>query len=219
MIHKDPSAYIQTLDPSTDHEEIVRLLQTVVFPWDTERSLEFALFRSFAVPSISGLLAATGEFNKHTRKRYDDTELLLVEAVENGLDSERGKLAIDRINNMHGRYKISNDNYLYVLSTFIFEPVRWLDKHGWRPLTRLEKRAWHNYYCALGQRMNIRDLPASYDEFETFNQRYEARQFRHASSNSMIANSTKTMFLGFYLPSWLFWRARLFLMHCSMITC
>ncbi|WP_062269433.1 oxygenase MpaB family protein [Endozoicomonas arenosclerae] len=201
----DPGAYIKTLNPETEFEEIVRTLQLTVFPWDSERSLEFALFRTYAVPSISRLLAATGEFSKNPRKRYDDTELLLAEPLEHGLDSSRGKEAIARINAMHGRYKIKNDDFLYVLSTFVFEPVRWLKRFGWRELTDHEKQAWFNFYRAMGERMNIENLPDSMDAFEQFNLAYEAEHFVYAESNELIANKTKQLFLGFYLPKWLYW--------------
>ncbi len=205
MTRSDPSAYLQGLDPLKDCEEIVRTLQTVIFPWDSERSLEFALFRTYSVPSISALLAKTGQFTQHTRKRYDDTELLLTETLENGFDSARGREAIGRINAMHGRYSISNDNYLYVLSTFVFEPMRWLQQYGWRPLTSNEQQAWFNYYLALGRRLKIHSLPATLEDFEAFNRRYEAEHFRPAPSNSLIACCTKKLFLGFYLPKSLLW--------------
>ncbi|MEM9832919.1 MAG: hypothetical protein AAF944_19965 [Bacteroidota bacterium] len=48
---------IAQLDPWNDHEEIVYLRTCHVFPWDIERALEFALFRTYVVPSISKLLA------------------------------------------------------------------------------------------------------------------------------------------------------------------
>ncbi|MGI9281487.1 MAG: oxygenase MpaB family protein [Endozoicomonas sp.] len=193
------------MSPATDFEEIVRTLQLTVFPWDAERSLEFALFRTYAVPSISRLLAATGEFSNNPRKRYDDTELLLAEPLEHGMDSQRGREAIARINTMHGRYSIKNDDFLYVLSTFVFEPIRWLERFGWRVLTNHEKQAWFNFYLAMGQRMKIQNLPESMDAFEQFNLAYEAKHFVYAESNHLIASKTKELFLGFYLPRGLFW--------------
>lgn len=56
---------------------------------------------------------------------------------------------------MHGRYRISNDDMLYVLSTFVVEPVRWLDRFGKRVLTRAEKEACIHYYRALGAKIGI----------------------------------------------------------------
>jgi hypothetical protein len=66
---------IAVLDPDLDRIEIVRRMVRFEFPWDMMRSLELALFRTFAVPSIGTLLDRTGEFGKHTQKRYDDTLL------------------------------------------------------------------------------------------------------------------------------------------------
>lgn len=170
------------------------------FAWDIERALEFALFRTYAVPSISGLLVRTGEFEARTRKRYDDTELILSEIVENGPDSARGAEALARMNAMHGAYRIANGDMLYVLSTFVFEPIRWVDRFGWRKMTGDERRAAFVYYVDLGRRMGIADLPADIEAFEAYNRDYEARHFRFAESNARIAGVTTDLLLGFYLP-------------------
>jgi hypothetical protein len=183
-----------------EHEETVFRLAAYDFPWDIERSLEFALFRTYAVPSISSLLAKTGEFETRARKRYDDTELILSEMVENGLDSERGQAALARMNAMHGAYRIANEDMLYVLSTFVFEPMRWIDRFGWRRLTETEREHIFRYYVDLGARMGIADLPAGLADFEAFNRRYEAQCFRFADSNARIARATMDLLLGFYAP-------------------
>ena len=59
-----PSAEIAGLDPERDYERIVFLLSYQLFQWDVERALEFALLNTYAIPSISGLLARTGEFTR-----------------------------------------------------------------------------------------------------------------------------------------------------------
>lgn len=204
MYDKPFTKQIEDLDPKEDFEKICFLLTYHCFPWDMEKALEFALFRTFAVPSVSRLLVATGEFIKHTRKRYDDTELLLYEILENGIDSERGSAAIDRINNMHGRYKIPNRDYLYVLSTFVFEPIRWMDQWGWRPFTTGEKEAILNNYLKLGGRMHITDIPQTLADFEAFNLAYEREHFEFHASNAAVGNKTLDLLLGFYMPKWLF---------------
>ena len=65
---------IRTLDPVDDHQQIVYLMTAHEFPVDITRALEFALYRTFAVPSISALPDRTGEFTRHAQKRYDDTD-------------------------------------------------------------------------------------------------------------------------------------------------
>ncbi|MFC5193611.1 oxygenase MpaB family protein [Algoriphagus aquatilis] len=204
MPRKPFSYQITQLDPAKDHEQISFLLSCHVLPWDLERALEFALFRTFAIPSISGLLAQTGEFQHRPRKRYDDTELILFEILEHGMNSLRGKRAIRRMNSMHGRFEISNDDFLYVLSTFIFEPIRWLEKYAYRPMTELEKQGVFKNYLELGRRMNLKDVPQTLEEFERFNLDYEAKHFQYAASNRLIADKTIDLLLGFYLPKWLF---------------
>ena len=81
-----------------DHEEIYRISAGYEFPWDYQRALELALFRTYCVPSISALLDATGEFRDRPQRRYDDTALLMAEIAAHGYDSPRGKEALRVIN-------------------------------------------------------------------------------------------------------------------------
>mgnify|MGYP006191251243 CR=1 FL=1 len=203
MAAKSFSAKISQLDPDRDHEEISFLLSCHIFPWDLERALEFALFRTFAVPSISGLLADTGEFTHRPRKRYDDTELILFEILEHGMNSLRGKKAIRRMNSMHSRFQISNEEFLYVLSTFIFEPIRWLEKYAYRPMIEIEKQGVFKNYLELGRRMNLKNIPQTLEEFEQYNLDYESKYFQFAPSNHLIVEKTIDLLLGFYLPKFL----------------
>lgn len=189
---------IRSLDPERDYPVIYRLSVGLEFPWDYTRSLELALFRTFCVPSISRLLAETGEFRRRGQKRYDDTSVLMTEMVQHGYDSPRGKQALRNVNRMHGQYDISNDDMRYVLSTFIYEPVRWIDTYGWRPLSEHEKIASYHYYVQVGRRMGIRDIPASFEEFDRFNREYEAEHFRFAESNRQVGQDNLRMMCAWF---------------------
>jgi hypothetical protein len=194
---------IAALDATKDFEIIMYLLQTHEFAWDYERSLEFALFRTYAVPSISTLLCQTGEFIKRPRKRYDDTQLILYEIMEQGFDSERGRAALKRMNQMHTRFRISNDDFLYVLSAFIFEPIRWIERFGWRSLTEQEKHASFYYYQQLGHYMGIKHIPQDRAAFEVFNLNYEREHYHYNDNNYRVGAVTRDLLLGFYLPIFL----------------
>lgn len=178
------------LDPEVDFVEIVRTIATLEFPWDVNQALGFALFRTYAVPSIGGLLDRTGEFTERVAKRYDDTVLLLDAVLEHGPDSAPGRTAVRRINQMHGLYDISNDDMRYVLSTFVVMPIRWLDAYGWRPLTDVEKVASANYYRRLGALMGIRDVPATWQEFSALLDEYEAAHFGWDPGARRVADAT-----------------------------
>src|SRR5437868_6357972 len=161
------------LDPLRDHQRIVFLSTCFEFPFDTTRSLEFALFRTFCVPSISALLDRTGEFARRAQKRYDDTDLIVSALLEWGYESDRGKAALRRMNQLHGRFAIANEDFLYVLSTFVFEPIRWNARFGWRVFCEQERLALFYFWREVGRRMNMKDLPADYESFEQFNRKYE----------------------------------------------
>ena len=194
---------IRALDPERDHQRIVFLSTCYDFPFDTTRSLEFALFRSFCVPSISALLDRTGEFRARAQKRYDDTDLIVSELMERGYDSERGGRALRRMNQQHGRFAIANDDFRYVLSTFIYEPIRWNARFGWRQMCEAERLAMFHFWREVGYRMGIEELPAGYAVFERFNIEYEKREFRYTEANRRVGAATVEMF-----ASWFPWVLR-----------
>ncbi len=103
---------------------------------------------------------------------------------------------------MHGRYDISNDDYLYVLSTFVLVPGRWNDKFGWRLYTEKERRAGLNYWRELGRRMNIQGIPNDVDELDRWSRGYERANSRYTDSNRHVADDTLNLFLSWY-PRWL----------------
>jgi hypothetical protein len=196
-----PSPHLQEileLDPVADHERIVHLDTCYEFPFDTTRSLELALFRTFAVPSVGRLLDSTGEFGRRAQKRYDDTDLILSTIAEAGYSSELGKRAIRRMNRIHGRFEIANEDFLYVLSTFVYEPIRWNARFGWRPLIEQERLATFHFWRAVGSRMAIKEIPADFDEFERFNVDYERRLFERTDAGVRVGRATRDMFLAWF---------------------
>jgi hypothetical protein len=192
---------VSRLDPERDHQRIVRLSGCWDFPWDVPRSLEIALLRTFAVPSIGGLLHRTGEFSHRPQRRYDDTTLLIAEIVEWGYDHPRGRAALDRMNAIHARYRISNDDFRYVLSTFVLEPMRWNTRFGWRPLSRNERIAGLVLWREIGRRMGIRGIPEDLAALEELNVAYERDRFRRVPGGVAVAAAGRDLILGWYLPA------------------
>jgi hypothetical protein len=188
---------IEGLDPARDFHEIYRLMTTYEFPWDMNQALSFALFRTYAVPSIGGLLARTGELVDRAQKRYDDTVIVLDAILEHGLADGEGRAALRRMNQMHGAYDIGNDDMRYVLSTFVVTPIRWLDDFGWRPMTEHERVASANYYRELGRHMAIRDIPETWSDFATFLEDYERAHFGADPGGRRVAESTVELFTTF----------------------
>jgi len=196
---------IEQLDPAVDFAEVYRITSTHEFPWDVNQALGFALFRTYAVPSIGILLAGTGEFTERVEKRYDDTVLLMGAVVEHGPDSAVGRRAITRINQMHGAYDIAPGDLRYVLCTFVVLPIRWLDAYGWRPMCEVEKVASAHYYRRVGALMGIRDLPETWEDFEAAMDAFEREHFGPDPGARRVADSTlallATQWPGSLLPT------------------
>ncbi|QCX80888.1 hypothetical protein C9F11_36525 [Streptomyces sp. YIM 121038] len=189
---------IRRLDPEKDFLEIYRLSAAYEFPWDHTRALELALYRTYAVPSIGALLAETAEFTTRAQKRYDDTALLLDAVIEHGFDSDEGRTAIRRINQMHRSYDISNDDMRYVLCTFVVMPKRWIDAYGWRRLSRHETVASALYYRTLGQHMGIKEIPGSYEEFAQCLDAYEEAHFGWDEGARGVSDATLGLMVSWY---------------------
>ena len=189
---------IRKLDPVRDDQRIVFLSSCWDFPFDTTRALELALFRTYCVPSISRLLDATGEFAARPQRRYDDTDIIVSELMEHGYDSDRGRRALRRMNRIHSRFEISNGDFLYVLSTFVFEPIRWNARFGWRPMCEPERLAHFHFWRGVGLRMNIRGIPEEYAEFEAFSRDYEREHFAYSDANRRIGEATRELFASWF---------------------
>ncbi|UYM04121.1 oxygenase MpaB family protein [Solicola gregarius] len=189
---------IAALDPAVDYERIAAITARHEFPWDLQQALSFALFRTYAVPSIGRLLYETGEFTERTQRRHDDTALLLDEMSEHGLESPGGRRAIRRVNRMHGGYDIADDDMRYVLATFVVTPVRWIESYGWRRLRPAEIEAATAYYRRLGTLMGIRDVPETYEGFADLLDTYERRHFAYDEGARRVADATLALLCSFY---------------------
>ena len=175
---------------------IVYLDACFEFPFDVTRALELAFFRTFAVPSIAELLASTGEFTDRPLKRYDDTDLLISSFVEEGYDSPAGRAAIRRMNQLHGRFEIANEDFLYVLSTLALEPFRWNERFGWRRATEAERTATLRVLAERRPSDEHPRRPAELRGARALQRRVRARAVRVHRAGHRVASAMVDMFVG-----------------------
>lgn len=169
---------IETLDPEIDYEQIVQLSSRTDFPSDTAKAMEFALFRTFCVPSIADRLNRYVGTGIAMPERYEASVSIVSEIVAHGCHSERGRAATERLRNIRARHSIPDKDWMYVLSSFICEPIRWIARFGWRPIDEKEQNAWFFLGRAVGQALTLKNLPDSLAEFEQFNREYERDRSR-----------------------------------------
>jgi len=182
--------HIRTLDPVRDRDEIAWLVTRHEFPWDYNQGTGIAFLRDYGIPSIAALLDRTGEFERDGVKRYDDTLLVAEEATVEGIDSERGRASLRRLNRIHGHYDIPEHEFHYVLATTIVGPVEWIREYGWRDLEPVELAALARLTTRFGEMMGLKGLPTTYDGYLALLGDYEAEHFAFAEPNRRVTEAT-----------------------------
>lgn len=186
-------------DPQREAHHIYRALAQLEFPWDMRIGLNLALCRTFAAPRVAALLGHTGQVEADATKRVFDTGLFMYELIDSGPHHFRGREIVRRLNRMHHRFDIENEDYLYVLATFVVVPTRWIDEFGWRATTPTEREATHFFYRTLGRLMNIRELPTSYQGFADVLDDYERAHLAYSAAGAAQMAAT-TQAIGDQLP-------------------
>ncbi|KAI5857388.1 hypothetical protein GGS23DRAFT_347344 [Durotheca rogersii] len=142
-------------------QQVIDFLSTWEIPLLHFQALQFGLFKTYGVESISRLLLATGNLTDPVKslKRFEDTGALIGEFLINPPTSERAVRGIARMNFLHSRYikegTISNADLLYTLSVFVTEPARFAELYEWRPFNEMEYCASGVFWKAVGEAMGI----------------------------------------------------------------
>jgi hypothetical protein len=140
------------------------------------------------------VLASSGELSQPATasRRAEDTAIVIGDFLTKGLDSMRGSVALARMNWLHSRWgsRIKQDDLLYTLSLFVFEPVSFCQRYEWRALTNLEVQARFVFWREVGTRMGIRDIPATSKEMWEWKENYANSTMEYRESNSQIGALT-----------------------------
>ena len=105
-LRKNHAALHEAMDPFEDRVEIFQQLLLNEFPVEFLLAAEVAQLRSFTFPHGTRLLHATGEFEKHSLKRLDDTRAILYEMGRDSFYSPRAEKMAGHLNQIHDFYKI-----------------------------------------------------------------------------------------------------------------
>ncbi|KAJ6143810.1 hypothetical protein N7471_003263 [Penicillium samsonianum] len=212
----------ESMSKMTDEEafQIQKQVAQLEFPFIFIKSLQFALFRTYGIPSISHLLAKTTQFSstETSLKRYTDTSVLVQEWVGNNPTSERAYLGLARTRYLHSGYrasgKILDDDMLFTLALFALQPIRFIDRYEWRKLSDLERCAIGTFWKSVGDALDIsyEKLPSGktgfrdgiqwLEEIDAWGEEYEAKFMVPDVKNREMADQT-TAVLVYMLPEML----------------
>ncbi|KAJ5627721.1 hypothetical protein N7490_009949 [Penicillium lividum] len=200
----------ESMAKMTDEEayEIQLVVGQLEFPFMFVKALQFALFRTYGIPSISGVLTKTSQFSnpETSLKRYNDTTALVNEMVANSPTSLRAFNSLARTRFLHSGYRASgtilDSDMLYTLALFALEPIKFINKFEWRTLCDLERCAIGTFWKSVGDALGIPfdELPSGktgfkdglhwLEEVEAWSQEYEARFMVPDVKNRETADQT-----------------------------
>lgn len=195
---------IAQLDPARDDERIVQLMNEVRFGWPPIAAAFYtvAFARQVAVPSIAYVLHRGGRSPVFAtpRKRNDDTLVFFAEFFRHGHSTQRGQAAVDRMQEIHGHFPITNADSLYTLCTIITEGPRAGALIGSQPLSWVEQQANAHFWAAIGERMGLEGIPRSYDEAYAYALAYEREQWGHTPQGAAVARAVIEDYVARWVP-------------------
>ena len=166
------------LDPVRDNEEATHLSVEVLYgdAIFVHAAYTVAFARQVAIPSISRIVyrTGTGDMMRNVRRRNDDTLLFFGELLSHGHSSARGRAVIDRMEQIHSRFGITDDDKLYTLASLALEADRILDHLGLSRFTESEKRARYHFWRGVGEQMGL-VVPPTPEQFMAWTLAYETR--------------------------------------------
>ncbi|KAL5528659.1 hypothetical protein ACEPAF_7795 [Sanghuangporus sanghuang] len=186
-------------------QEITLTVNQLEMPGLMRIAVAFALFKTYSIPTISEILLQSKQLStaENVSKRYADTAVLIstwtscpiVDLTRMNLKKEgadpRHAIAIARTNWLHSRWpNIKNEDFIYTMSLFVLEPIRWARLYGWRELLPIEQEAFFVLWKEIGYRMNIRDIPEMLQDLIDWTEKYEETAMVPAQSNYEVGQYT-----------------------------
>jgi hypothetical protein len=181
---------IAALDPEEDHEEVARLTLEVLYgdPIAVHAALLIGFSRQVAVPSIARVIyrGGAGDTLLDVARRIDDTLALFGAFLKWGPSSPEGRAAIARMERIHGRFPITDEQKRYTLATLIFEPDRIPQHLGIDQLTAREREAIWRFWLSVAKQMPLGGLPATPEELGRWTLDYEREHWQYTNDGRRV---------------------------------
>jgi len=178
---------IEKLDPVEDCLRVYRL-----FLEDFQAAGAFritaGLFVTYAAPSISRILAESQAFERGLLKRLVDTMILDDVYHEQGFEPGPGREAIRRVNEMHRKYDIVPEDFVYIGCHEALSNIWFAETYGWRTVTDGERIAAQEFAKLRGKHMyGSAPYPETLDEMQVFCDEWEDKNLYFEPQNEKLA--------------------------------
>jgi hypothetical protein len=185
---------IARLDPVSQHEEIARLTYEVLYgdPMAVHLGYLVGFARQMAVPSIARVVyrGGGGDMLRHAARRNDETLAIFGEFLHHGYSSRRGTAAIARMEAIHSRFRITDEQKRYTLATLIFERDRQSELLG-LTVPPGEREARFRFWKGVADQMPLTGVPDDAEEYWQWTRAYEREHWAFSQGGRAVV---ETMF-------------------------
>jgi len=159
-----------------------------------------ALLKTMSISHLVVQLYGDSQLNRQTYERLNKTRDFIKALITSGIDSEQSTSVFAHINRMHSNLPASNDDFLYVLSTFILEPIRFNRQFSTTQLTKEAIDTLLGFWKEVGSRMNINNIPLSEAQWKAFQIDYEASHQIYSLEGEDLAKKSLNQVVRLSLP-------------------
>jgi hypothetical protein len=181
---------IAALDPEEDHEEVARLTLEVLYgdPIGVHAALLIGFSRQVAVPSIARVIyrGGKGDTMCDVARRNDDSLALIGAFLKWGPSSPEGRAAIARMERIHDRFPITDEQKRYTLATLIFEPDRIARHLSLDLFTAGQREAIWCFWSSVAEQMPLGGLPATPEELRHWMLDYERQHWQYTNDGHRV---------------------------------
>ncbi|MFE2493934.1 oxygenase MpaB family protein [Streptomyces scopuliridis] len=177
-------------------------------PEESRVGLTLGFVRTFGIPDIAHVLAATGRMSNEPRGRAKATGVAMFTLIGQGLDSAEGRRVVDGLRRVHDRPGITPELMHYVLACFTVCPLRFIDAHGHRAVTEAERDAAYAFHVALSDALGLPEPPGPGGDLahdlaavESWMRDYETRHFAPTEAGRALWAATSKGLLAARLPA------------------
>ena len=183
---------IAALDPVEEHEEVARLTSEVLYgdPIGVHAGYLIGFSRQVAVPGIARVVyrGGGGENLRDVARRTDDSLALFGAFFRWGHSSPQGRAAIARMEQIHKRFAITDEQKLYTLATLIFEPERIGWHFGFDVFTANQREASWRFWRGVAEQMPLGGLPSTAGELWRWMLDYERSHWRYTDDGRHVVD-------------------------------
>lgn len=192
---------IDELDPVDDCVELYKHFMAD-FKAASSFGITAGLFVTYAVPRISRILTQSRQLEDRFFKRLVDTMLLDMHYHESGFGPGIGRDSIRRVNEMHRKYDIHPEDYVFIGCWEVVMFIWFAETYGWRPVSEKEKLASVEFAKLRGRHMyggeNKMAYPETYEEMQAFCAEYLDAQLAYEPQNERLADTLVAFMLKDY---------------------